>query len=480
MFNLSIPERLARIPFNDRRVARLGRLSTKKQGDGQAKERQTFDLNNAAKMIGPLRDDLMFFDLDSGNNDDRDGFQAVMSLIDEREIDALVILKLERLSRSLVTLAELWNVFSQSECELFIDDWGRFVDFSKYSPDKDKFSDDSVAASKESSRIARRVFSGWQWTRHKGKAPYKMPFGFKRIDGKYVKHPEERAIAEQLVEQFFDPDSPCYLNFRQTAHWVNDQDFPDVEIRGVKWVRQWLVHPAVRGDTRYKATGEIRRDTHEGYLSRKQFEALEKVVEDNKRTRGFIPTVYPLTSLCVCGYCGEKMRVQTVKKKWKNHTNTYQYLRCRSLYDIHIECSHKPKVPYQWVEKELIKAIAAHAETIGKQAGEAKATPEPNPRIAEIEEKIGKIKRSIDLIGDEDGALTARIAKLKEEVLTLEPEEINADIEEMKEAMEALKDPSFWDDIEGPERREYFLAIVSKLRVFRDGDRRWIEVDWNF
>lgn len=88
-----------------------------------------------------------------------------------------------------------------------------------------------------------------------------------------------------------------------------------VPFKSCRGVRAWLLNPTLRGGIGYHQLPnheyrEIHWGCHQPLLTSAQFAEFERLQEHNRRIWGFNRSMIPrpLTSLCVCGECGNRMK----------------------------------------------------------------------------------------------------------------------------------------------------------------------------
>lgn len=148
---------------------------------------------------------IIFSDVKSGRSDNRIEFNKLLEQCRNGEISEIVITRIDRLARSIVTINKAIALFNQMGIKLIILDSP--VDdlqnpFAKFS-----LNQMGALAEFELDLLQNRVKHGYNHFREQGKACPQPPFGYARIDEKYVPdlslHDSGKthwAIANEIIE----------------------------------------------------------------------------------------------------------------------------------------------------------------------------------------------------------------------------------------------------------------------------------------
>lgn len=210
-------------PRKNLRAAAYARVSSPKQKTVEAQ----LDICRARIAERGWKHHIEIFDHAlKGNNAARAGFQQLIDLAERREIDVVVVWKLDRLARSLVHSVEVEDLFHEHgvaihSCTEPIDTTsptGRFM-----------FGILANAAQLEREMIGERTRMGKYARALKGRWPEsQVPFGYKRTKGNHlcIKEPEA-----EVVRAVFS----CYLeqmSYAEASHALNARD---LSFRGDRW-----------------------------------------------------------------------------------------------------------------------------------------------------------------------------------------------------------------------------------------------------
>jgi site-specific DNA recombinase len=145
--------------------------------------------------------------------------QKAIRVVVDREVEALVVPSMDRLSRrGMRHVGEMLDA---------VEDAGGRIIFGKESLDSGNPGSRAIIAflaeraREESQAIAWRIEQWQEGCRQKGKWVGKRPYGFRVVDGRLVQHPDEAPVVRRMVAQFLSGAS-----FSQIARLLNDAGVP--------------------------------------------------------------------------------------------------------------------------------------------------------------------------------------------------------------------------------------------------------------
>lgn len=241
----------------------------------------------------------------SGSNIDRPEMKRMIEEITARKVGAVIVYKLDRLSRSQKdTIILLEEVFDPNDCN-FISLNENFDTTTPYG--KAMIGILSVFAQLERENIKERTRMGMQ---ERVKSGYwmgggRVPFGYDYDSNKDILVPNEHA---EDVRQIFD----LYLQGYSTTQLAKMFD-----VAGDRHITNILDRVTYLGKINFN--GEILDGLHEPIIDEHTWNLVRE--ERRKRsTKGIVTSSYLLTGLIYCGKCGARMRYQ----KWgKNGLKIY-------------------------------------------------------------------------------------------------------------------------------------------------------------
>lgn len=241
----------------------------------------------------------------SGSNIDRPEMKRMIEEITAGKVGAVIVYKLDRLSRSQKdTIILLEEVFDPNDCN-FISLNENFDTTTPYG--KAMIGILSVFAQLERENIKERTRMGMQ---ERVKSGYwmgggRVPFGYDYDSNKDILVPNEHA---EDVRQIFD----LYLQGYSTTQLAKMFD-----VAGDRHITNILDRVTYLGKINFN--GEILDGLHEPIIDEQTWNLVQE--ERRKRsTKGIVTSSYLLTGLIYCGKCGARMRYQ----KWgKNGLKIY-------------------------------------------------------------------------------------------------------------------------------------------------------------
>ncbi len=245
----------------------------------------------------------------SGSN--RPGYQELLEDIKERRIDAVVVYKLDRLSRSVRDVYAFIELIQRHGVDFVSLNEG--FDTST-SMGRAAFGISAVFAQLTRETIAENVTSGLQQRTREGKAPGGCPpYGYRHEAGGLVVNPAEAEMIQVMFRCYVDEK----LGMGRTSQRLNAAGY---RTRGN---RQWqasllgriLRNPVYKGMVR--ASGITAQGVHEPIVAAEVFDAAQERLEANSnrlhpRTRA---ANMLLLGVARCGYCGRLIRARYTTRR---------------------------------------------------------------------------------------------------------------------------------------------------------------------
>lgn len=362
---------------------------------------------------------MIFSDVKSGRSNDRTEFNKLLDACRNGDITEIVITRIDRLARSIVTINKAVALFNKLSIKLIILDSP--VDDLENPFTKFSLNQMGALAEFELDLIQNRVKHGFKHLREQGKASPPVPFGYKRVDGYYqpdlsVHQLSDKstktkwAIAKDIIE---------YLLTNKKSIRATIQYFlKEYDIKfSTTGLTNWLHNPTLRGHTRYGVRAnrnnpenwDIRYNTHEPLITHETYEQILALLAENSRRWGRNGNTSKvgkglLSGQMFCGDCGGKMYAHS-----KPYTPIYCKKRgmygsdfCKNKKTIHlakvIETVDKALTEKAVALKDLIVNSQSQEETETAEVLELRNTLENLQKLppnAAIEEAIVKIKLQI-------------------------------------------------------------------------------------
>ena len=407
------------------------RVSTDRQAkEGDSLEEQESELKKFCDYRNFKIHQILIERGKSGGNTNRPEYKKLVADIEAKKIDAVVVKKLDRLSRSLLDFEHLMTSLQEKEVE--------FISL------RENF-DTTTAMGKAMLRIAL-VFA--QLEREQTSERLKDVFSFRASQGLYnggtlpygylssnkelVPYSKEKQIIEIMVTQFLDSHSTT-----EVARYLNDLGHRTKS--GKLWDKRSIQHilqnPLYIGYVKWGTTLHI--GLHQPLISEKQFQEIQAVFKANRRVGKASTTGALLQKLLWC-CCGHPM---TPSHSLNRQRVRYYYYRCTST-----QTSEKGKstcllkyVPMQATEILIMTSLTSLSKTILFQTIENKAlkynqgieleTQEIKSQITILQKQLDSLKHRQDMFLDslvsgalstvERKAITKRLEELEIEEKTI-------------------------------------------------------------
>jgi len=313
------------------------RVSTQRQfTEGHGLERYIYSL----KKYG-LQDNQIFWDIESGKNETRKGYNTVLHIIRQGKVKNLVVPCFDRFTRSVIQWEKAKEEFQKLGVKvLFLE--GGSLDLST---PEGTISAGMMAlfASFTAEKNKLNSLNGHKFLRVHEKA-FIAGFGYIKENDTFVVN---RELYKDTNLTYYDIARECintFLSHKTISSTVNTLctrygfkriskigylDFP----REPSAFKYWLLNPQLRGYISYfnkDKDKQIISDTprFEPILLEDEYTNILRILEQNKITKLKKTTlVNPLIGLCFCKQCGSKMITKGSGTKKK-----YSYLICKGAY----------------------------------------------------------------------------------------------------------------------------------------------------
>ena len=305
------------------------RVSTTKQEDaGLSLDAQKRRLTEAGAT-------QVMFDVMSGAKDERPQFRELMRMVKAREVDTVLVCKLDRLTRSITARAELYQAFTAPGAPILraLDDG---IDLSTASG-RQMFDLMGALATGERERIRERINDGLNARRALGLYVGQTPWGLRLsregcgVEIDQALRPEVEAVLEIMREE---------RTITAVAKRVADE-LGLAKSRSV-W-RTWLNSPHLSGSlphgskdkgVAFRQYTAITPGAFTSYLTpSEQQELLAKFSQARRGPRQHGPE-HPTRGRVVCGYCSKPLQRRLDDKKqprWLTCSNIYCEIGRRSV-----------------------------------------------------------------------------------------------------------------------------------------------------
>lgn len=472
------------------RVTGYSRVSTREQADNSyALEQQIARLETSgAKEI--------LFDVDSGSKDNRPKFNLLMSKVRQGQIDTIIITRLDRLTRSLITLRKTLDEFSAFGVTLIALD-----DSIDTSTAAGKFHLNMLGALSEMEvdRLSERVRHGWQHLRSR-KVAMNPPFGYCKVEERHQldhapflclidgeKELSRAAIAQTIVDAFLEKRT-LRLALRAVNERFGIQSFAHNNKAGEKMggrasqqmfrfsvggLRNWLTNPVLQGHLPYLRRSQsptIYYNTHPDHrlISDEQIAQIMEILAQNARIRGYGSTAlkYPASGLVFCGECRSACYSSSgannyhKAKKLGIPPDMNYYFQCKN-WRVR-SCSNKSVVRMALVEEAIITALTEAKDAITAQSEIERGSNE-SLELKELRSSIA----ALQMLGN-NSAIKGAIASLTSQISNyVQSEQVQSAQKNgnREYLLQVFGEVAFWQDFTDAEKQVVFRRLVERVVV---------------
>ncbi|WP_198806932.1 fdxN element excision recombinase XisF [Leptolyngbya sp. BL0902] len=446
----------------------------------------------------------IYSDVESGTKDDRKGFNLVMDLVRNKSVDEVVITRLDRLTRSLITLRKVLDEFRENGVNMkALDD---SVDLST-AAGKFHLNMLGALAEMEVDRLSERVRHGWSHLR-KRQVAMNPPFGYVKLDDKHcldhepflclLETQQERSraeIAREIVETFFQEKTlrKCLRVINQKygihtfAHNQGQHRRGGRVARGVfrfspAGLRGWLINPVLQGHLCYLRMQDGQRvpqtdwiihyNTHpdQRIVSDEEARRIEAILQHNQQVRGFGSTAlrYPLSGLVFCGECRGSCYSLTGQNNYHRakrlglEPEMNYYFQCKNWRTR--SCNQKSAVRMENAEAAVIEALVNRAETISATAEVTEEQIDP-PGLQALKAELAYY---LNAPGSRAEAIVADLKQQIEAYRYNQQASTSLSSEQRDLLLQTFSDPLYWKTLTPEQKRELYRALVERV-IVKDG-----------
>lgn len=452
------------------------RVSTQRQHtEGHGLERYIANL----KQYG-LRDDQIYWDIESGSNEKRLGYNKVLNLVRSQQVTQIIVPCFDRFTRSPLGWEQAKNELLEFGVELIFLDGGSL----NLETPEGLFTSRILAAMSAQVRDKNRYNSiqGHRFFQENRKV-YQVVFGLVK-DGDFVKpnrNPYKstgrtyQEVAIEAIDLFLEHGNIAKVvttlceKYGYERDPVKHLDFP----RTPSSFKRWVENPVLCGMIRYYAeerekTIVLKSPNNEGIISEDKFNQVLQLISKPPHSRHTNQS-NPLVSLCWCGNCGSRMRKTTntnIKKSGKKYQS--EYLQCTGARPkpgrLQVcDCTRFFKFPLAIAA--TIEAIKQRTDDIidSLNALDNTIETEYSPEIIQLQQEIIKLKS----MGDNDYLPVIKTKENKLESLLNKRSQISTSTEFHRELYSHfLQSSGFWKSVGRDDLNVIFHELVDKVVCF--------------
>lgn len=408
----------------------------------------------------------------------RDQLKLMLKHIEQGIIDTVLVYRLDRLTRSVLDLYNLLDIFEKYNCK-----FRSATEVYDTSTAMGRMFITLVAAMAQWERenLGERVRMGQIEKARQGYYSAPAPFGYDKVNDKLVINQDEARVFLDMVEKIEEGYS-----LRQLADYLDDSGYPPV--RGYKWhigsIKTMLHNPVYYGS--FTWLGELIENTHEGIITKERFDHLQKLLKDRElKKKRKVNSFFVYQMKLICPTCGNHLtseRSVYVRKKDGVVKEHNQY-RCQP-------CALNKRKSISVSEKKIEAAFVKYMSSLSYEKMDVEIEKEKD-EITPILNQIKRINRqrekyqkawSMDLMTDKE--FTERMEETKkvlnnldEKLAQIQPKE-KREIDKDKIIEIAKNFELNWKNLTPQEKHQFLNMFVKDIHFVKDDTVEVTNVDF--
>ena len=436
----------------------------------------------------------VYWDIRSRSISDRDQFQYVLGLIEQKACDLAVFIRIDRMTDDLVVLEKAIQICLDSGIPIIgLDD---DIDFETVGGRLQARMLCSLSRA-EVERLSERVQRGYEYLRANNLGIH-APFGYCRVEGRMELDEEpflclidsqqelSRAqVARQIVD-FFLVQQSLQATLRELNRTYGLRAFAT---RGgtkkksrkqfgfsVVGLENWLTNPILRGHVVYGRGGhqqlrhqdswDVRYGTHleQAIMSEEEFAKVAEILTRNSSNRGWKPAknpqLNPLSGLVYCDEC--QAYCQSIKHRTIPDDVFHRYYQCQTYRSG--GCIQQKTVKGYGIEMMMVTALIQRASELANLV-EVELHQEP-PELTNLKRELAYYRNAP---GNRAKAVIADLEHQIQRYQKLHNQAKPLIAERQKLLLEVFKDPDYWKTLTNKEKLDVYQALVDRVMI-RDGE----------
>ena len=440
------------------KVAIYIRVSTKKQvEEGYSLEAQKERLVKLCETNGYIVYKVYADEGKSGKDTNRPAFQEMMKDMREKKFDKILVMKLDRISRSVIDLEVMikemqeYNVNFESASEK-IDTASSFgMMFVRLL---------AIFAQFERERISERIFDAFENMVNESKPiSGSQPMGYKIENGAIVIDKDK----EPIIREIFDLYEKNH-NLRKTVLYVNE-----------KYNKQLKYHNVLNAIQNTMYYGTYRNNNHycPAYMSKERWEKINNIRKNGKLVKQcWTGHTYLFSRLLVDTNCGCKLVGKNAKS---THKYTYYYSCNKNR--INKQCISNTSINEDWLEKYLLdnldKYIKKYFDSLEKEYKKLD-TKDNIKEIADLKEELRRTTISFNKGRMEEADYDKEWLRINNRIKKLESEPTRKDTSHLKDLM-TTDWQTIYNELTKENKSIFWRSIIDKIEIdplnYKKGDK---------
>ncbi len=477
-------------------------------------EMQAFDksLNDQVFRLKTSGCSIVYADIETRELDNRPQLDKLLALVESKNISKILVTRLDRVAASQILLDRIIKLCKKYDVKILSLDEGSDI----LTREGLLMAQIKVAVSGHEVSLTReRITKSKEVRKQQGKVLGMLPFGYKRS---HLGYPELNTrpflctladkkqwsvedLARYTLATCFElglkiSSVVTHLNSKfgllrfkhqfQNPILIFDGDsIPDYkrprQVRSgcfgftTKGLKLWLLNPVLRGHMSYSnipnKKGEVKRtdfekwnityNTHlkDAIINEQQWlEIKERLLVTSEKRIGIRK---PLTSLVICGNCGNKMSIDTKTVKGK----TYRYFFCGE--GQYRRCDKKLRTTYEKIEDFIITEFRKKADLFSSQVSEfQEVITEDSTELRNLKKQLKGIE---DLLGISSNSVLEKTKhELEQQIITLEIEEkskVKIDEDNKEVYYLGFQEREYWDSLSDIEKTAIYNKSIKYVVI---------------
>lgn len=410
----------------------------------------------------------------SGTNMERPGLKKLIRAANRKQINAVIVYRLDRLSRKqrdvLYLLEDVFDandVTFRSATEPFDTSTplgramlGILAVFAQL--ERDTIIERTKGGLRQ--RVSRGLWSGARY-----------PFGYRmnKDTGILEVVPEEAALVREAYRKFLGGENRAsiqrWLERRTTARNIN-----------TLFTRRLLTRETYTGKVVLK--GEVFEGQHEAIIDPETFALVQAKLANTIVPRG--GERHLLTGLVQCGICGNNMSYWESHQRRPHITHKYMRILCNTKRNRSAGCASKSILARE-IEAEVIRIIltAPLDVPVAARQGETKEEEvlgELEKHLAHIEEQrkslLDAVQQGLSFttVRDRFNDLEKQRATIQAQFNDIMLSQPKVDVQNIMSVLKQAQ--KVWQHLDEKEQRAMLKVLIRKARVYPD---KHVEIEWN-
>ncbi len=409
--------------------------------------------------------EIILTDIESGRSDTREKFNELLRLVKQRRVREVIITRIDRLGRSVLTLGKTLKLFEDCGVKLRILD--QPVDSNSL---HGWFSIHTMSgmAEFESRMLSQRTNHGLDYFRQQKKTAQKL-FGYKNIDNKLVIDQDVFPIARGIIEKLLQGHS-----YGTVSRWLFSEYSLKFSLSGL---RHWINNPAIQGHTRYFSENEHRRNpknprppvihynTHESLATSEEISKIKNNAKTKPRLSEKETKNYPLKGLLKCAECKSGM-YRTISRFKSGIT---EYVRCTKHTQGNHFCSNKITARITKINAQVIKLLIKQSQEILSEVENNETEKVNSEHLLSLQREL----TGLESLQSKNPAILAAINDLRTQILAeenrLQKPELLPNDERIK-LLKSFSQATFWESLDEDKLGLAFRFFVDACFVDSSGN----------